>query len=109
MNFEKVSNEFDEWLETNNIIQRSVDGFWGMMKNWREAHPDKFSEDFRVVSLELRTASIVKRESYKKPYNIHVDISFTVLFEEANKHWEPHIYAILFGRDGECFDDFLYT
>jgi len=101
------SNSLKEWGEKNNVINRTIEGFWEYISNWEKEHPDEFHDlfmgklDRRLIKLEIKSIQLTHIFNYSD--FVYCNISIYLL--------EDYIsignYKMVFTLDGEIEDDIL--
>ncbi|HDK7166221.1 TPA: hypothetical protein PTV44_000024 [Clostridium botulinum] len=101
------TEEFKNWIAINNIIERTKNGFWNYIENYKREEPDEFSEVFSNVDVNFVEINISKI-SLTISYRFDEPIKFVSAFIEIEyKGEELGVYESLFSLDGDDLDDYL--
>ncbi|MFL1676360.1 hypothetical protein ABEV00_00550 [Paenibacillus thiaminolyticus] len=101
------TEEFQNWVSINNIIERTKKGFWIYMENYKQEEPDEFSEVFGNVDLNFVEINISKI-SLTINYRFDEPIKFVSAFIDVEYGGEElGVYESLFSLDGDDLDDYL--
>ena len=101
------TEEFQNWITINNIVERTKKGFWNYMGNYKKEEPGEFAEIFSNIDMNLVETNISK-----------ISLTINYRFDEVIKYISAYIdieyegeevatYESLFSLDGDDLGDYL--
>lgn len=101
------TEEFQNWISLNNIVERTKKSFWNYVENYRNEESDEFSEVFSNVNMDFLEITISK-VSLTVNYRFDEPIIFVSAFADI-KYEDGEIgeYESLYSLDGDDLDDYL--
>lgn len=101
------TEEFQNWISLNNIIERTKRACWNYIENYRKEEPEEFSEIFSNVNMDSLEISISK-VSLTVTYRFDEPITFVSAFADIEyEDEEIGVYESLYSLEGEDLDDYL--
>lgn len=99
--------ELREWVINNNIVKRSVEGFWIALKNYMEESPVEFisyfdSFDQKYLDIKVQQIALMLSD-YPKYESIHVITYIPIIYYSKT----IGLYRVLFTLDGAVYDDYF--
>lgn len=103
MNTEK----FQKWIAKNNINERTKQGFWNYMENYKKEEPEEFVELFGDMDMNLVKINISKI-SLTINYRFDEIIKYVSAFIDIKyEEEELGMYESVYSLDGDDLDDYL--
>ncbi len=101
------TEEFQNWISLNNIIERTKRAFWNYIENYRSEEPEEFSKVFNNVNMDSLEISISK-VCFAINYRFDEPITFVSAFVDIeHEDEEIGVYESLYSLDGDDLDDYL--
>ncbi len=99
--------EFESWIEKNNIIKRTKESYLSCMENYINEEPNEFMELYKTLNINLlvtkqSTINLCINYEFDEPIK-YVSSTLEIKFEGE----ELGYYDCIFGLDGSDMDDYL--
>ena len=105
----------EEWINTNSITERTIDGFWVSFRNFINENPEEVSTFFGDLCFE-DVKPLMDTIEYKTIFHPEYQIGDSYYSQDVistldvyYKNQKIGYYRMYFHTDGECYDDSLVT
>jgi predicted transcriptional regulator len=100
-------SQFIEWIEMNNIKQRSINGFWNYLDSYKKEEQEEYNQFIKgknpsAFEIQIKQISLTISYEFDNAVNlVSSDVSIKDKEEEIGQ------YTAVYTTDGDDFDDYL--